>query len=93
MSEEGKGHAFSPADLVKYAMDKPVGAARAALRIALSDTDVVPDAIIDDLQDDMERNQDKLQTVAAALSKSPTSLLSMMPNEVKVRQLNIDLNC
>lgn len=93
MSEEGQDHAFSPADLVKYAMDKPVGAARAALRIALSDTDVAPEVIIEDLNDDMERNQDKLKVVAAALSKSPTSLLSMMPNNVKVRQLKRDLNC
>lgn len=87
MSEEGQGSAYNPADLINYAMDKPIGAARAALRIALSDTDVDAEVLIEDLKDNMELNQERLKMVAGALRSNPDSLLSKMPGDIKRRQL------
>lgn len=87
MSEEGQGSAYNPADLINYAMDKPIGAARAALRIALSDTDVDAEVLIQDLKDNMELNQQRLKMVVDSLRSNPNSLLSKMPSEIKHRQL------
>ena len=81
----------TPIDLLEYAMDKPVGAVRAALRICLDKTEVGADAVIATLEDDMEYNQEVLKDVLLALRKNPKGLLRHMPLTVKEKKLMIDL--
>ncbi|WP_434141445.1 hypothetical protein JQR84_24435 (plasmid) [Pseudomonas luteola] len=90
MSELDQEYAFHPADLIDYAMDKPIGVARAALAIALEKTDVCPDIIIDELSENMELNQRFLKQLASALRKNPHKIISDIPRHLQGRQLGSD---
>lgn len=82
---------FSRADLVEYAMDKPIGAARAALTMGLEEADVYPDIIIAELSENMELNQRFLKKLTGALRKNPNKILGDMPNHIKALHLERDL--
>lgn len=82
---------LSSVDLLEYAMDKPIGAVRAALRICLENTEVEPDAVIDALQEDMEHNQSVLEQVLLALRTDSRGLLKDMPIAVKRNQFMDDM--
>ena len=90
--EQKQEYAFHPADLVKYAMDKPIGAARAALAIGLEEADVDPEIIIAELMGNMELNQRFLKKLTSALRKDPSKILADMPYRIKGRQLERDIN-
>jgi len=90
--EQKQEYVFHPADLVEYAMDKPIGAARAALAIGLEGADVHPDIIIDELAGNMELNQRFLKKLTSALRKDPSKILADMPYRIKGRQLERDIN-
>ncbi|WP_085706859.1 hypothetical protein [Pseudomonas sp. B35(2017)] len=89
--EQNPEYAFHPADLVEYAMDKPIGAARAALRIGLEDADVYPDIIIDELAGNMELNQRFLKQLTGALRKNPKTIIGAMPKRIRASQVERDL--
>lgn len=103
MSEQGKEqeqvqeldqkqqYAFHPADLVEYAMDKPIGAARAALAVGLEGADVNPDIIISELVGNMELNQRFLKKLTGALRKNPSKIIDDMPKRIQLLQLERDL--
>lgn len=91
MSELDQEYAFHPADLIEYAMDKPIGAARAALAMGLEDTDVYPDIIIDELSENMELNQRFLKKLTGALRKNPNKVIGDMPDRILGLQLERDL--
>lgn len=91
MSKLDQEYAFHPADLIEYAMDKPIGAARAALAMGLEDTDVYPDIIIDELSENMELNQRFLKKLTGALRKNPNKVISDMPDKILGLQLERDL--
>ena len=78
-------------DLLEYAMDKPIGAVRAALRICLDKTEVGADAVIATLKEDMEYNQGVLKDVLLALRMNPKGLLKHMPLNVRGNKFMIDL--
>ncbi|WP_314643896.1 hypothetical protein [Pseudomonas migulae] len=82
---------FTTIDLLEYAVDKPIGAVRAALRICLEGTQIGPEAVILALHDDMECNQGLLQSVLEALRINPRGLLEDMPEQVLARKFAIDL--
>ncbi|MCQ0166092.1 hypothetical protein DN388_03910 [Pseudomonas sp. S12(2018)] len=90
--EQKQEYVFHPADLVEYAMDKPIGAARAALAIGLEGADVYPDIIIDELAGNMELNQRFLKKLTSALRKDPSKIIADMPYRIKGRQLERDIN-
>jgi hypothetical protein len=89
--EQKQEYAFHPADLVEYAMDKPIGAARAALAIGLEGADVYPDIIISELVGNMELNQRFLKKLTGALRKNPSKIIDDMPKRIQVLQLERDL--
>ena len=93
--EQEKGqeqeYVFHPADLVEYAMDKPIGAARAALAIGLEGADLDPDTIIDELAENMELNQRFLKKLTSALRKDPNKIKDDMPYRLLTRQCERDL--
>ncbi|SDO46176.1 hypothetical protein SAMN04489798_3010 [Pseudomonas arsenicoxydans] len=91
MSEQEQEYVFHPADLVEYAMDKPIGAARAALTIGLEDADVYPDIIIAELSGNMELNQRFLKKLTGALRKDPNKIIGDMPNRIQGLQFERDL--
>lgn len=90
--QEQQEYVFHPADLVEYAMDKPIGAARAALVIGLEGADVYPDIIIDELAGNMELNQRFLRKLTSALRKDPSKIIADMPYRIRGRQLERDIN-
>lgn len=90
--EQKQEYVFHPADLVEYAMDKPIGAARAALAIGLEGADVYADIIIDELAGNMELNQRFLKKLTSALRKDPSKIIADMPYRIRGRQLERDLN-
>lgn len=85
--EQEHEYAFHPADLVEYAMDKPIGAARAALTIGLECADVYPDIIIAELVGNMELNQRFLKRLTVALRKNPKKIIGEMPARIQTTQL------
>lgn len=89
--EQKQEYVFHPADLVEYAMDKPIGAARAALRIGLEDADVYPDIIIDELAGNMELNQRFLKQLTGALRKNPKTIIGDMSKRIRASQLERDI--
>ncbi|UFQ01704.1 hypothetical protein [Pseudomonas fitomaticsae] len=89
--EQKQEYAFHPADLVEYVMDKPIGAARAALIIGLEGADVHPEFIIDELAGNMELNQRFLKKLTGALRKNPNKIIGDMPNHIQALQLERDL--
>lgn len=91
MGDVKPGCTFSRADLVEYAMDKPIGVARAALTIGLEEADVHPDIIIGELSGNMELNQRFLKKLTGALRKNPNKIIGDMPNHIKALQLERDL--
>ncbi|UHH33031.1 hypothetical protein LUW10_14900 [Pseudomonas veronii] len=91
MSELQQGYAFHFADLVEYAKDKPIGAARAALIMALEEADVSPDVVIGELSENMELNQDFMNQLSNALRKNPKKIIGEMPKRIQVIQLERDL--
>ncbi len=91
MSELQKEYVFHPADLVEYAKDKPIGAARAALTMVLAHTDVSPDIVIGELSENMELNKGILKRVSDALRKNPKKVISDMPSAIQTLQLERDL--
>lgn len=91
MSELHQEYTFHPSDLLEYAMDKPVGAVRAALTMALEETDVHPDVGIGELSENMELNQHFLKQLSNALRKNPNKIIGDMPNSIKRCQLERDL--
>lgn len=82
---------FNPADLVEYAMDKPIGAARAALTVALEKADVHIDIVIGELSENMELNQEFLKVLSGALRKNSSKVLGDMPNRIKDCQFERDI--
>jgi hypothetical protein len=91
MSEQEQEYAFHPADLIEYAMDKPIGAARAALALGLEGADVYPDIIISELVGNMELNQRFLKKLTGAIRKNPSKIIEDMPKRIQVLQLERDL--
>lgn len=91
MSEQEQEYAFHPADLIEYAMDKPIGAARAALTIGLECADVYPDIIIAELVGNMELNQRFLKKLTGALRKNPNKIIGDMPRRIQALQQERDL--
>lgn len=91
MSELDQEYAFHPADLIEYAMDKPIGAARAALAVGLEETDVYPDIIIGELSENMELNQRFLKKLTGTLRKNPNKVIDEMPDRILKLQLERDL--
>ncbi|EJM91472.1 MULTISPECIES: hypothetical protein [Pseudomonas] len=89
--EQKQEYAFHPADLVEYAMDKPIGAARAALAIGLEEADVDPEIIIAELMGNMELNQRFLKKLTGALRKNPNKILGEMPDRIQTLQVERDL--
>ncbi|MFI8558972.1 hypothetical protein [Pseudomonas putida] len=89
--EQKQEYAFHPADLIEYAMDKPIGAARAALTVALEDADVDHEVIIAELSGNMELNQRFLKKVAGALRKNPNKIIGDMPERIQTLQVERDL--
>jgi hypothetical protein len=84
MSELKQEYTFHPADLIEYAMDKPVGAARAALAVGLEGVHVYPDIMIGELVGNMELNQRYLNKVVCALRKDSKNILGEMPTDIQV---------
>lgn len=91
MNELDQGYIFNPVDLVEYAMDKPIGAARAALTVALEKADVYIDIVTDELSENMELNQEFLKVLSGALRKNSSKVLGDMPNRIKGCQFERDL--
>lgn len=91
MSEHDREYEFHPADLIEYGMDKPIGAARAALSIGLENADVYPDIVIGELSGNMEWNQRFLKKLAGALRKNPRKIMGDMPSRIRARQLERDI--
>lgn len=91
MSEQEQEYEFHPADLIEYAMDKPIGAARAALAVGLEKADVYPDIIIGELSENMELNQRFLKKLTGALRKNPRKIMGNMPSRIRGFQLERDL--
>ncbi|WLG59604.1 hypothetical protein PSH77_14035 [Pseudomonas extremorientalis] len=91
MSELQQGYAFHFADLVEYAKDKPIGAARAALIMALEEADVSPDVVMGELSENMELNQDFMSQLSNALRKNSKKIIGEMPIRIQVTQLERDL--
>ena len=91
MTEQDKEYAFHPADLIEYAMDKPIGATRAALFIGLEKSDVYPDIIIAELLGNMELNQRFLKKLVGAVRKNPRKIIGDMPDHIQSLQLERDL--
>ncbi|MFS2161124.1 hypothetical protein ACCD10_27825 [Pseudomonas sp. Pseusp122] len=91
MGEVHQNYAFHPADLVDYAMDKPIGAARAALAIALEDTDVDADIVTSELLGNMELNNHTLTRISVALRKDRKKIISGMSTRVRGLQLERDI--
>jgi len=91
MSELNQEYTFHPADLIEYVIDKPIGAVRAALLIALKDSDVHPDFVICNLSDTMELNQQFLQQLSRALRKNQNKIIDEMPAHIRTSQLEYDL--
>ncbi|MBC3302242.1 hypothetical protein H0Z09_14020 [Pseudomonas sp. SWRI18] len=89
--EKKQEYAFHPADLIEYAMDKPIGAARAALRVGLEDADVDHDIIIAELMGNMELNQRFLKKLTGALRKNPNKIIGEMPDRIQTLQVERDL--
>lgn len=89
--EQKQEYAFHPADLVEYAMDKPIGAARAALAIGLEGADVYPDIIIGELVGNMELNQRFLKKLTGALRKNPNKIIDDMPSRIQTLQVERNL--
>ncbi|EKG36723.1 hypothetical protein [Pseudomonas syringae] len=89
--EQKQDYVFHPADLVEYAMDKPISAARAAVTIGLEGADIYPDIIIDELAGNMELNQLFLKKLSGALRKNPNQIIGDMPNRIQALQLERDL--
>ena len=89
--EQKQEYAFHPADLVEYAADKPIGAARAALAIGLEEADVDPDIIIAELMGNMELNQRFLKKLTGALRKNQNKILGEMPDRIQTLQVGRDL--
>lgn len=85
--EQKQEYAFHPADLVEYAMDKPIGAARAALAIGLEGADVYADIIIGELVGNMEFNQRFLKKLTSALRKNPSKIIDDMPRRIQALQV------
>ncbi|MGY3301780.1 nucleoside-triphosphatase THEP1 [Pseudomonas sp. PvR086] len=85
--EQKQEYVFHPADLVEYAMDKPIGAARAALAIGLEDADVDPDLIIAELVGNMEFNQRFLKKLTSSLRKNPSKIVDDMPRRIRALQV------
>lgn len=90
MEEPDQGYIFNPADLVEYAMDKPLGAARAALTVALEKVDVAAYIVVDELSENMKLNQGFLKELCSALRKNPNNIIGNMPSRIKARQLEHD---
>lgn len=91
MKELDQDCIYNPADLVEYAMDKPISSVRAALTVALEKADVYPDIVVDVLSENMELNQVFLKKLSGALRKNPTDILGYMPNRIKRGQLECEL--
>jgi hypothetical protein len=91
MSELQQEYAFHPADLVEYAKDKPIGAARAALTMVLEETDVYPNIMIGELSENMELNQRFLKQLSDALRKNPKNIIGDMPNRIQGLQFEREL--
>lgn len=89
--EQKQEYVFHPADLVQYAMDKPIGAARAALAIGLEGADVDPDIIIAELVGNMEFNQRFLKKLTSALRKNPGKIVDDMPRHIRALQVELVL--
>lgn len=87
MSELKQEYIFHPADLIEYAMDKPVGAARAALVVGLEGVHVCPDIMIGELAGNMELNQRYLKNVVYALRKDLKNILGEMATDIQVSHL------
>lgn len=85
--EQKQEYVFHPADLVEYAMDKPIGAARAALAIGLEGADVDPDLIISELVGNMEFNQRFLKKLTSSLRKNPSKIVDDMPRRIRALQV------
>lgn len=91
MNELDQDYIFHPADIVQYAMDKPIGAARAAVAIGLENADVSTDIVIDELSENMELNQKFLKQLSGALRENPSKVLGSMSRHIKATQLEHDL--
>jgi hypothetical protein len=89
--ERKQEYVFHPADLVEYAMDKPIGVARAALIIGLEGADVYPDIIIDELVGNMELNLRLLKKLTGALRKNPNKIIGDMSYRIRAVQLEREL--
>ncbi|MDC7813866.1 MULTISPECIES: hypothetical protein [Pseudomonas] len=85
--DQKQEYAYHPADLIEYAMDKPIGAARAALAIGLEDADVDPEVVIAELMGNMELNQRLLKKLAGALRKNPNKIIGEMPDRIQALQV------
>ncbi|MNN67878.1 hypothetical protein D3C81_1835390 [compost metagenome] len=72
-------------------MDKPIGAARAALAIGLEDADVDSEIIIAELVGNMEMNQRFLKKLTSALRKNPSKIIGEMPDRIQTLQVERDL--
>lgn len=92
MSERQQEYAFHPADLVEYAIDKPIGAARAALTMALEGTDVHPDVAICELSTNMELNERFLKQLSSAMRMNPKKIIGAMPSRIQAIQAERDLD-
>lgn len=92
MSELNHEYEFHPADLIDYAIDKPIGAARAALTIALEKTDIDPDLVSEELSENMELNQLFLKQISNALRNNKIKIISDMPKKIKVFQMGRGLS-
>jgi hypothetical protein len=91
MDNVNQSDIFKAADLLEYSMDKPIGAARAALQICLEGTGLSADLVISELAENMELNQKILGQVVNALHGSPDKVLESMPKRVWGKQLERDL--
>ncbi|WP_442513946.1 hypothetical protein [Pseudomonas promysalinigenes] len=89
--EQKQEYAFHPADLIEYAMDKPIGAARAALTVALENSDVDHEVIIGELSGNMELNQRLLKKLTGALRKNAKKIIGELPERIQSLQLERDL--
>lgn len=91
MIELDQKYDFHPADLIEYVMDKPIGAARAALAMGLEESDVYPDIIIGELSGNMELNRRFLKQLAGVLRRNPNKVIDDMPDRILGLQLERDL--
>ena len=89
--EQRQEYVFHPADLIEYAMDKPIGAARAALTVGLENADVDPEIIIAELSGNMELNQRFLTKLTGALRKNPKKIIGDMSDRIRTLQMGRDL--